>query len=124
MPSQIEVAKKEASQRIAAMNRRFKQKSLESALVRKASLLSSAAIYGTMERMKVPVAIAGFPWKVGVASLALLGEGLSKGNVQAIMAGIADSTLAIYVSKSIGTNTLIAGFESVGADDADDGGEV
>ena len=116
MPSAIEVAKKEASARVANLTRRYKQKNLEHALVRKASLLTTAAVFGTLDRMKVPVAIAGFPWKLGVASLALLGEGLTKGNVQAIMAGLADSTLAIYVSKSISTNTLIAGIESVGAE--------
>jgi len=85
------------------------------------------------------VSMGGFPWKLGVEALALLGEGMSKGALQAIMAGIADGTLAIYVERSISTDTIIAGDEDIkygksvrrpirgdddDDDDDDDGGEV
>jgi len=103
------------------MKRTTERRGLERALVRKASVLTSAATLGTLRRMGVPVAIAGFPWKLGVSTLALLGEGMSKGNVQAVMGGIADASMAIYVERSIGNKVLVAG---EGDYDEDDGGEV
>ena len=131
MASAIETVKAEGRARLAAANRRFRQKGMEQMLIRKAAVLSSAAVYGTLNRVGVPVDIAGFPWKVGVAALALLGEGLSKGATQAVMAGLADTTLAIYVERSISTNTLIAGQYGYGIegdddddDDDDDSGEI
>jgi hypothetical protein len=105
----IDAVKAEARGRMSAMSRRYRTKGLEAALVRKASLISSAGIYGTLNRLAVPVELAGFPWKIGVAALALLGEGMSRGALQSIMAGVADATLAIYVERSISTNTLVAG---------------
>jgi hypothetical protein len=131
MPSAIEQIKAESRAKITAANQRQKSKTLERTLVRKGSLLVSSAIYGTMNRMDVPVALAGFPWKLGVGAIALLGEGMSKGNLQAVLGGVADSTMAIYVERSISTNNLVAGdvgWEDDGSADPDDddpdGGEI
>lgn len=121
--TKIEQVKAEGRQRLANARRRMEQRNMEQTLVRKGTLLASAAGYGTLNRLGVPVSIGGFPWKIGVATLALLGEGLTKGNTQAVMAGLADSTLAIYVERSISTNTLIAGGEG-DYEDEDDGGEM
>lgn len=123
MPTAIEQVKAEARSKITAANQRAKSKGLERTLVRKGSLLVSSAVYGTLNRMEVPIAIAGFPWKLGVGALALLGEGMSKGNLQAVLGGVADSTMAIYVERSISTNNLVAGEGDVGWDDDEDPGE-
>ena len=136
MPSsaELELAKKDASNRIAAMTRRMKSNALERVLVHKGALAVSAALYGTLNRLGVRVDIGGFPWKIGVGGLALLGEGMTSGNWQAVLSGIADSTFAIYIERSISTNTLIAGdgteYETVEneeeeeEEEEEDGGEV
>ena len=113
----LNLVREEARQRVAAVHRRTKSKSLEHTLVRKAGVLTTAAVFGTLNRYKISPAIGGFPWKLGVLTLAQIGEGLSKGNVQAIMGGIADATMAVYVERSIATDTLISG-------DGGGGGEV
>lgn len=115
--SAIEVAKKEASMKMAAQSRRFKTKGLENTLIRKGAVFGTAAIYGTLNRFDVPVAIGGFPWKLGINALALLGEGMTSGRMQATFAGISDATTAIYVERSITENTLIVG---EGYDDDED----
>ena len=124
----IELAKKEASSKIQAANRRAKSQRLEATLVRKGVGLSTAALYGTLNRMGVPIAIGGFPWKLGVGALATLAEGLTKGTTNSVMSGIADATMAIYIERSISKNTLIAGEGGEGScggsDDDDDGGEL
>ena len=119
MATQAEMATIEARNRIAAARRSQKAKSYEHTLVRKSSGLITAAFFGTLNRMNVPVSIAGFPVKLGVIALAQLGEGLSKGNMAAAMAGIADSVTAIYVERTISTSTLVAG-----DGESDDGGEI
>lgn len=108
----------EAKQRIAAAHRRMRTKTLESALVRKGTGAVTAATLGTMNRLGVPVTIGGFPWKIALIAIAQLGEGLSRGAIQAAMAGVADATSAIYIERSISTKTLIAG------EGDEDGGEV
>ena len=133
MATAIEQVKIEARAKMTAANARIKTKTLERTLVRKGSLLVSSAVYGTLNRMDIPISIAGFPWKLGVGALALLGEGMSKGNLQAVLGGVADSTMAIYVERSISTNNLVAG-DDVGwhddgsadddDDDGSDGGEI
>jgi hypothetical protein len=107
--SALKLARQEASTRIAAVHRRVKTQGLERALVRKAGVLTTAAIYGTLHRYNVTDAIGGFPWRLGVLTLAQLAEGMTKGNMQAIAAGIADASLAVYVERSIATDSLIAG---------------
>ncbi len=130
MATAIEQVKQEARAKMTAANARIKTKTLERTLVRKGSLLVSSAVYGTLNRMDIPISIAGFPWKLGVGALALLGEGMSKGNLQAVLGGVADSTMAIYVERSISTNNLVAGDDVGWEDDGsadpddDDGGEI
>ncbi len=128
MASLRELEKRDVNARIAAARRRAQSQALERTLVHKGTLITSAALYGTLNRMNVPIAVAGFPWKLGVGALALLGEGLSRGNMQAVMSGVADATMAIYVERSITTDTLIAGehddYDDDDDDDDDEGGEV
>ena len=121
--SAIELMKKEASQKIANANRRAREKGLENTLVHKGALLTTAALYGSLNRMDVPIEIGGFPWKLGVTGLALLAEGMTKGTTQAVAGGVADATLAIYIERSISTNTLVAGDDDWDDDDDDAGGE-
>lgn len=114
--SAIALMQAEARTRIASAQRRARTSSLENALVRKAAGVTAAALYGTFNRMAVPVALGGFPWKLGVIALAQLGEGLTRGSMQAALAGIADATTAIYVERSITTDTLVAGGETQGGE--------
>ncbi len=118
--SKVEIAIAEGKNKLAAARRRYQTKSLENTLIRKAAIVSTAALYGALNRMNVPVAIGGFPWKLGVVTLATLGEGLTKGAVQAASGGIADSTMAIYIERSISTDTLIAGDDDPYDEDDDD----
>jgi len=121
----LEVAKKETARRIAGARERLRRTTLEHTIVRKGTGVTTAAIYGSMNRMGVPVEIAGFPWKVAVATLAQLGEGLSSGYTQAVFAGVADSTTAIYIERALSTDTLIAGEdddEYIDAESEDDDG--
>lgn len=121
MPShEIELMNLERKSAVAAARRRAEKGTLERTLVHKGVLITSAALYGTLNRMNVPIAIAGFPWKIGIGALALLGEGLTGGNLQAVFSGISDSTMAIYIERSITTDTLIAGED----DPEEEGGEV
>ena len=117
--AEIELAKKEASMRIASATQRRKASSTERMLVRKATLVGTAGVYGVLNRMGVPVEIAGFPVKLAISTAANLAEAMTGGNTQAVMAGIADATTAIYVERSITTGTVIAGegYEVGAADD-------
>lgn len=117
--SAIEQVRAEAAHRIANARRRQREQSLTGALVRKSAGISTAALYGTLNRLAVPATIGGFPWKIGVITLATLGEALSSGMAQSACAGIADATQAIYVERSISKNTLVAGNGN-----GDSGGEV
>lgn len=107
--SAIELVKKEASMRTAAASRRHKTQSLLGMMVRKSSIMGTASVYGAMNRMGVPVEVAGFPWKLAVGTIANLGEALSGGKTQAVCAGIADATTAIFIERAITTGTVIAG---------------
>lgn len=107
--SAVALVKQEAAARIAAARRRVHTQSLQHTIVRKAGVLTTAAVYGTLHRFKISDSIGGFPWRLGVLTLAQIGEGVSRGAVQAIMAGIADASLAVYVERSIATDTLVAG---------------
>lgn len=112
-----ELVKQETRNRIANITRRYKTKNLEHMMVRKATIITTAAIFGALNRMEVPLTVAGIPVKLIVAPAAMLVEGLSKGYLQAGAGGIADSTLAIYIERSISTDSIIAGED----DDDDDG---
>jgi hypothetical protein len=105
----LALLREETKNRLASARRTAMQHSLQHTLVRKATGITTAALFGTLARVKVPNTIGGFPWKLGVITLAQLAEGLSKGNIQAAAAGVADSATAIYVAKTIEMDTLIAG---------------
>lgn len=95
--------------RIAGVRRSHKTMDMKKMVLRKASVLGTAATFGAMNRMGVPHELAGFPWKLGVATIANVGEALTGGKTQAVLAGIGDSTMAIYVERSITTGSVIAG---------------
>ncbi len=121
MATAIEQLKKElASAKASSRNKSERARRTEQMLVRKGSLLGTSALYGTLNRLAVPIDIGGFPWKLGVGAVALLAEGMSKGTAQSIFGGVADSTLAIYVERSISTGTVIAGDDDYDPDDDDD----
>ena len=105
----LALLREETKSRLAAARRSSMQKGLQHTLVRKATGITTAALFGTLARVKVQNTIGGFPWKLGVITLAQLAEGLSKGSVQAAAAGCADAATAIYVAKTIELDTLIAG---------------
>lgn len=120
--SELELLKKDASNRVAAATRRYKTQTLQAMFVRKGSGISTSALYGALNRMGIPVTIGGFPWKIGVATIALLTEGLTKGAPQAIAAGVGDATTYIYIERAISTDTIIAGHDD--DDDDEGGGEI
>lgn len=115
--AQLELAKREHSSRLAAANRRNKMNNFENTLVRKGAVIGTAAVFGTMNRMDVPVTLAGIPWKLFVNAGALLVEGLTSGKLQAAAGGISDATTAIFTERAISENTLIVG-------QGGDGGEL
>ena len=119
--SELDLVKAEHSQRMAAANRRNKMDNFKQTLVRKGAIVSTAAVYGTLNRMDVPVAIGGFPWKLAVSGIALVVEGMSSGMLQATAAGISDATTAIFTERAISENTLIVGR---GTPSSDPGGEL
>jgi hypothetical protein len=102
----------------AALNRDKRAKvtmhRLESALVRKATITLTAAGFGAMTRHKVPNAVKGFPWKLGVWAGATLVEALTDGFVQQMAGAVGDTTLGVYTHDAVAQGTLIAG----------DGGEI
>lgn len=120
--SKLAVEKQKHRQSLANAKRRAEKRSMTDALVRKGAILSTAGVIGAMNRFDVPVEIGGFPWKVGVAGLAWIGEALTGGVAQSVFGGIGDGTLAIYVERAISTKTLIAGEDE--DDDEDEGGEL
>lgn len=113
----MELIKRDASNRIAAASRRNKTQGLERMLVRKASLVGAAGLYGALNRYNVPVDIGGFPYKLAVSTIANLTEAMTGGNLQAVAAGIADATTAIYIERAVTTGSVIAGLQEVGAGD-------
>lgn len=122
--SELDVVKAEHSQRMAAANRRYKMENFKHTLVRKGAIVGTAAVYGTLNRLDVPVAIGGFPWKLAVSALALVVEGTTSGMLQATAAGISDSTTAIFTERAISENTLIVGQGRRGGGGDDAPGEV
>ena len=118
--SELELVKREHSQRMAAANRRFKMANFQNTLVRKGAIVGTAAVYGTLNRLDVPVAIGNFPWKLAVSGVSLVVEGMSSGFLQATAAGISDATTAIFTERAISENTLIVGQGG----NADPGGEL
>jgi hypothetical protein len=107
--SKLAVARMEASQRLASARRSQKAKAMEHGIVRHATGLTTGAILGTMRRMHVPATIGGFPWKLGLAGAAVLGEAFTKGAMQAALSGVGIATMAIYSEASIATDSLVAG---------------
>ena len=101
----------EIVQRARVRDARLRQerRNFERALVRKTGVTLTAGVYGPMTRLGVPNVIMGFPWKLGTFVGATLVEALSSGYVQAFAAGVSDSTLAIYMDRSIVNKTLISG---------------
>jgi len=119
--SQLKVAKAEASQRISNARKAARTKGYEHAIVAQAAGITTAALFGTLNRYKIPVTIGGFPWKLGLSALAMLGQAMTKGNVQAAMQGVSIATTAVYVERSISTDTLVAGGE---VENGENGGNV
>ena len=117
----VELAKTQATQKVAAAKQLAVKKGWESLLWRKAAVLTTATTLGVMTRKQIPVTVAGFPWKVVVATAAQVVEGIAKGPVQAVAGGMADAVTAIYTHDAIAGGTLIAGDGSDDDDDDDDG---
>jgi len=84
-------------------------KTLQAALVRKASVVTTAAVYGVMKRMGVPQDIKGFPWKLGVWALVTTVEATSKGLMQQTAGGIGDITLGLWTHGAIAMKSWVAG---------------
>jgi hypothetical protein len=109
----------EANARLQAADKRQNKsatqtKAIESALLRKSMNTLTAGGFGAMNRFAVPPTIKGFPWKLGVWTIATGIEAMARGYVQAAAAGISDSTMTIYLYDSITKGTVIAGDEGGG----------
>lgn len=107
----MELVRIQNAARLATARRSTQRATMQHSLVRKATGITTAALLGTLKRVGVQDTVGGFPWKLGMITLAQLGEALSKGNMQAAMAGIADSGTAIYIDRAIVSGSLIAGGE-------------
>jgi hypothetical protein len=84
---------------------------LEAGLARKAVVSMSAAGMGALQRHGTPNDIKGFPWKLGLWTVATVVEVIAKpgGYLQAVAAGVSDSTMAVYVHDAVAKGTLVAG---------------
>ena len=107
--SQLATVRAEASQRISNARKAARTKGYEHAIVAQASGITTAALFGTLNRYNIPPTIGGFPWKLGLSALAMLGQAMTKGNIQAALQGVSIATTAVYVERSISTDTLVAG---------------
>lgn len=117
--SKIKEIEKDYRGKLAKATARVRVRSLEQSITRKASGVTAASVLGVMKRQGVRDDLGGFPWKVGAAALAQIGEAMTKGNTQAALAGIADAITAVYVENAIATGSIIAGGD-VDDDEMDD----
>jgi hypothetical protein len=93
---------------------RLHKKAMELGLVRKATVSLAAGAMGAMKKHGVANDIKGFPWKLGLWTLATGFELMGTGMLQAAAAGVSDSAMAIYVHDAVASGSLVAG----------DGGEI
>lgn len=107
--SKIEMLKQKNRAAVAGVRRRLESKEMQKTLIRKGAIIATAGTYGTMNRFDVPVEVGGFPWKLAVMGLSFIGEATTQGPAQAAFSGVGDATMAIYLERSISTNTLVAG---------------
>jgi hypothetical protein len=96
------------------LKHKHEMKALEGALLRKALVTLSAGVYGAMTRYGISPSMKGFPWKLGVWVISTVAEASTRGMLQQVAGGLADTTLAIYTHDAIAKNSLVAG----------DGGEL
>jgi hypothetical protein len=84
-------------------------RAVEGAFVRKSVGVLAAGTMGAMKRAAVPEDVKGFPWKLGLWTVAQLAQVLLDGMPQQVAGGIADSTISIYTYNAVVKGTLIAG---------------
>jgi hypothetical protein len=97
-----------------ARHRQSMQK-VETALLRKAVVATTAAGFGMMRRHSVSMSIKGFPWKLAVWLGATVTEAMTKGGVQTVAGALGDTTLASYTEGAVAGGSLIAGDEDSAA---------
>lgn len=115
-----------ASEARSSLRRKLAGDALVNGAVRKGMVALTSGVYGALHRYGVRDDIAGFPWRLGVWTLATITEALSRGAVQSTAAGISDASMAVYLERAIATDSLVAGDnndDGVAGDNNDDGGE-
>lgn len=101
----------EALERAQATQKRHRTEisELKSGLVRKSVIAMTAAGYGLAAKMGVPMAVKGFPVKLGVVAVTTLVEVFSKGMVQRTAGAVSDISLGLYTEAAIRSGSLVAG---------------
>jgi hypothetical protein len=84
---------------------------MELGLVRKASVSLAAGAMGALKKHGTPNDIKGFPWKLALWTVSTGFELMGKGMLQAVAAGVSDSSMAIYVHDAVASGSLVAGDE-------------
>lgn len=95
----------------AGARHRSAMQRVEAAVVRKSTIVLASAGFGAMTRYKTPVAIKGFPWKLGAWALLTVAEAMTKGMTQQVAGALGDATLANYTHDAVAAGSLIAGDE-------------
>jgi hypothetical protein len=88
---------------------RHHKRAIEMGLVRKACLSLGAAGLGALKKHGAPNDIKGFPWKLGLFTIASAGEVMTEGMLQTALGAIADTTLVVYTHDAVATGSLVAG---------------
>lgn len=105
----LALARREHADRLSAMRRNVKTQALKQGAIRHGTGLMTGAAYGVLAMKGVRNDIGGFPWKLGVYGVALIGEAALKGSASAACSGVGIATNAVYTYNAIRSKTLIAG---------------
>jgi len=108
--------------RAQAMGARKRVAEVEQDFIRKTLMALTGGGYGLARRKGLRNNIAGVPLKLGVATLAALGQVMSKGSTRRAFGAIADASIACYSENAMASGQFVAGIEEVGSMDDSGGG--
>ena len=109
--------------RAQAMGARKRVAEVEADFIRKTLMALTGGGYGLARRKGMRNNVAGVPLKLAVATVATVGQVMSRGSTRRAFGAIADASIACYSENAMAAGTFVAGIEDVGAVD-DSGGEL
>lgn len=108
--------------RSSAMGARKRVAEVEQDFIRKTLMALTGGGYGLARRKGLRNSVMGVPLKLGVATLATLGQVMSRGSSRRAFAAVADASIACYSENAMASGAFIAGIDEVGQ--MDDGGGI